>query len=353
MLDSIQSPIGSNVVGTRDYIDLQVNGYAGVDFNQDDLTSEDLHLACLQLRSDGVAGVLATIITDSVEAMRNRLQRLVSLRNGDELARQIILGFHIEGPFISRADDYHGAHPPNAIRPADAGLMNRLLDSADGLVRIVTLAPEFDASFHVIRMLDDQGIIVSAGHCNPTLDQLDGAIDAGLSMFTHLGNGCPMTMARHDNIIQRALFRSDRLWISFIADGIHVDFHALANYLRLAGDRAIIVTDAMAAAGRGPGRYQFGKWDIEVGMDLAAWSPTRAHLLGSAMTMVQAECNLKTVLGLTPQRIDRMLRTVPLELLGLKDSADKATGRSSAIHEDAGPNGKQFFDDGASALERR
>ena len=79
-------------------------------------------------------------------------------------------------------------------------------------------------------MLADQGICVAGGHCNPTLDQLDAAIDAGLSAFTHLGNGCPKGQDRHDNIIQRVLSRSDKLWVCFIADGVHVPWSALGNY---------------------------------------------------------------------------------------------------------------------------
>ena len=111
--------------------------------------------------------------------------------------------------------------------------MARLLDAA-GDSSDVTLAPERDNGFAVTRMLAGRGIIVSAGHTDATLEELRGAVDAGLSMFTHVGNGCPMHMNRHDNIVQRALSLSDRLWLCFIADGAHVPFVALGNYLRLA-----------------------------------------------------------------------------------------------------------------------
>jgi N-acetylglucosamine-6-phosphate deacetylase len=193
----------------------------------------------------------------------------------------------------------------------------RLVEAAGGLTRIVTLAPEQDAGFKTTRYLAEQGVIVSAGHTDASLDQLKGAIDAGLSMFTHLGNGCPMQMHRHDNIIQRALSVADRLWLCFIADGVHVPFHALRNYLRLAGERAIVVTDAMAAAGLGPGRYQIGRWDLLVGEDLAVWAPDRSHLVGSAMTMRQAEANLSKTLGLSAKEIEQLTSTNPRRALGL------------------------------------
>lgn len=108
--------------------------------------------------------------------------------------------------------------------------MRRLLDAAGGLTRIFTLAPERDTGLAVTRMLAGRGLIVLAGHCNPSLDELDAAIEAGLSMFTHLGNGCPLAMHRHDNIIHRALSRADRLTIRFIADGTHIGAFRCPRY---------------------------------------------------------------------------------------------------------------------------
>ena len=206
--------------------DLQVNGYGGVDFNQDDLSPEDLHAACQRLADDGVEGILATIITESLDKMAARLRRLVDLRETDALAKRLIAGVHIEGPFINPQDGYRGAHPLDAVQPATVDEALRLLDAAAGLARIVTMAPEQDRDLLVTRRLVSEKVTVSAGHCNPSLDELRAAIDAGLSMFTHLGNGCPMQMHRHDNVIQRVLTVSDRLWVMFIADGAHIPLFA-------------------------------------------------------------------------------------------------------------------------------
>ncbi len=236
---------------TPKYFDLQVNGYVGVDFNGDSLTADDLQRACQQLRRDGVNGILATVITADVEAMCRRLARIAELREQDEVAEQIIRGFHIEGPFLNEQPGYIGAHPAEQAIPADVEIMLRLLDAAKGLTRIVTLAPERDVDLQVTRMLVDSGICVSAGHCDPTLSELQAAVDAGLSMFTHLGNGCPLQLHRHDNIIQRVLSMSQSLWIGFIADGVHVPFPALGNYLRTAAiDRCF--ERSPFAAGRPP-----------------------------------------------------------------------------------------------------
>ena len=289
------------------FFDIQVNGYAGVDFNRDGMTADQLRTACERLAADGVVGILATIITDDLDAMRRKLANLAMLRERDPLAREMIAGFHIEGPFINESDGYRGAHKQSAITPATPDAMQGLLDAAQGLTRLVTLAPERDTGLKTTRMLAQRGITVSAGHSNASLDDLRAAIDAGLSMFTHLGNGCPMMMHRHDNIIQRALQFADELTLCFIADGAHIPFPALSNYLRLANlEKTIVTTDCISPAGLGPGRYTLGYWEIEVGEDMVVWAPDKSHFVGSGITMKQSAANLREKLGL-PENVVRQL----------------------------------------------
>jgi N-acetylglucosamine-6-phosphate deacetylase len=301
------------------YFDLQVNGYGGVDFNADDLTPEQLHSASEQLRAAGVTGILATVITAPIPVMCRRLARIVELRAGDALARDLIVGFHIEGPFLNPTKGYRGAHAEAAITPANPDAMQALLDSAGGLTRLVTLAPECDSRMNVTHMLAQHGIVVSAGHTDASLDELKAALDAGLTMFTHLGNGCPMLLPRHDNIIQRALSLSDRLCLTFIADGAHVPWPALGNYFRAATlDRCIVVTDAISAAGLGPGRYRLGEWDLKIGEDRVARAPDGSHLVGSAGTMPLSRENLIRHLGLSEAQIDQLTMHNPRKALGIR-----------------------------------
>jgi N-acetylglucosamine-6-phosphate deacetylase len=300
------------------FFDIQVNGYAGVDFNQDDLSAEALHRACRRLEADGVAHILATIVTENVGNMCRRLANIVSFRERDPLARRIIAGLHIEGPFLNENPGYRGGHPVDAIHPANLDEMKRLLGAAGGLARLVTLAPERDPALRVIRFLARQGIAVSAGHCDPSIEQLQSAVDAGVAMFTHLGNGCPMRMHRHDNIIQRVLSLSDRIWCCFIPDGAHVAFFALKKYLKTAGiDRCVIVTDAMSAAGQGPGTYQIGRWTLPVGEDLVVRAPDGTHLVGAALTMNRAVNNLVQHIGLTRDEAIRLTTIQPRLAMGL------------------------------------
>lgn len=298
------------------YIDLQVNGYGGIDFNSE-LSVSQLETACERLVADGVDSILATLITDDVDRMALRLRSIVTAHSDSRLVQRVVRGVHLEGPFINGEVGYVGAHPTDAVRPANQPDMERLLDAGQGLVRLVTLAPECDCDGVVTRWLADRGIVVSAGHCNPSLDELEESIDSGLTMFTHLGNGCPKLMDRHDNVIQRVLSLSDRLWTCFIADGIHVPFPALRNYLRAVGpDRAIVVSDAIAAAGQGPGEYQLGERRVVVDENLATWSADRKHLVGSATPMGVAFENLRQKLGLSEEVAVQLTRNNPMAAMG-------------------------------------
>jgi N-acetylglucosamine-6-phosphate deacetylase len=298
------------------FFDLQVNGYAGVDFNGDAVTADGLHRACERLVGDGVEGCLVAVITDTVDAMCRRLSALAAMRARDPLATQVIAGFHIEGPFLNAADGYRGAHPRDAIRRADPEAMRRLLEAASGLTRVVTLAPEQDPGFAVTQLLARDGIVVAAGHTDASLDLLEAAVDAGVSMFTHVGNGCPMLLHRHDNIVQRVLTLADRLRVSFIADGAHVPFVALRNYLRLVPlEQCAIVTDCIAPAGLGPGRYRLGRWDIVVGDDMVPRSPDGSHFVGSGVTMKQSAKNLIERLQLPEEAVRRLTYDNPKAFL--------------------------------------
>lgn len=300
------------------YFDLQVNGFAGVDFNEDGLTVEQCEFACQRIRTEGVDQILATVVTDRPEKMALRLNNLVAACEQSNFVNSVVQGIHIEGPFLNPSDGTVGAHPKQQVRPADRELMRSLLDAAGGRTRLVTLAPEIEGGLELCRMLVDQGVVVSAGHCDPGRDQLMAAVDVGLSMFTHLGNACSLQLDRHDNIIQRVLSLSDQIWCCFIADGIHVPAFALANYLRAAGiDRSIVVSDAMAAAGLGPGSYSLGSIPVDVDeTGRAELVDGDGRLAGSVATMSSMHVVLSEEVGLSDENANRLLADNPRTAIG-------------------------------------
>ena len=302
--------------------DIQVNGYAGADFCSRDLTLEQCRRACAELAADGFTGILATVITDTIEGISAKLARLAAFRDQDPEIARMISGFHVEGPFLSRKPGCPGAHDPAKIRPATVDDAKRILDAGAGLVRLVTLAPECDAGLATTSYLTGRGVTVSAGHCDPSLDELTAAIDAGLSMVTHLGNGCALDLPRHDNFIQRALFLHERLWICYIPDGVHVPYFALANYLAISGiDRSIMVTDAIVVAKLPPGRYAYGEGEVDVDAEGVARRPGLRNLAGSTISMRCVRDNLARHLGLDAAAIDRLVSTNPRRAVGLDHEA--------------------------------
>jgi N-acetylglucosamine-6-phosphate deacetylase len=303
------------------HVDLQVNGYAGVDFNADDVTDEQFVAVCDRLRRDECESILATVITAPLPAMIGRINRLASAIETVPEVSRVIAGIHVEGPFISPVDGYVGAHPKAAVMPAVVGIAGQLIDAGRGHVRLLTLAPEMDSQSAVTRFLVDQLIVVAGGHSDASTDQLQRCINAGMTLFTHLGNGCPSILPRHDNIVQRVLSLSDQINISLIADGHHVPFFALANYLRcIPDDRVIIVSDAISAAGLGPGTYSLGEQSVTVDADGAAWAEGRQHFAGCATPVHRMVTMMMQQIGVSEERIDRWTRINPARLLSVSKS---------------------------------
>lgn len=298
-------------------LDLQLNGYKGVDFNSDDLSLPDLRRACQAVRDDGGGRVLATVITDRLDRMAARIGRLSILRQADPLVRSVVAGIHVEGPFINPQRGFVGAHPTRHVLPASISAAERLVAAGEGCVRLLTLAPEQDHNFATTRWLIDQGIRVSAGHCDPSLDALRQAVAAGLSSFTHLGNGCPLYLHRHDNIIYRVLATQDLPWVMVIADGVHLPPTLLRLLIQTVGvERVIAVTDATAAGGMPPGHYRLGNQVVRVAESGAAWASDKSHLVGSTASMGRLRQVLAEDVGLAAAAIERVTVTNPTRLLG-------------------------------------
>ena len=298
------------------YVDLQVNGYVGVDFNQDDLSEADLHRACERLRRDGVAGILATIITAEMPKMEARLARIAAIRQRDQLVGEVVWGIHIEGPFINETPGYVGVIPPHAARPADVEMMKRLLEAAGGPTRLVTLAPERDPGLKMVRYLADAGDRGIGRPLRPEPRRAAAAIDAGLSMFTHLGNGCPVLMHRHDNIIQRVLSLRGQLTVhlhcrrrSHPADGVG-ELSAAGGRRALRGDHG---RHFRGVPGAGTLCHRIAEPSDRRRPDCGA--PDGIHFMGSTVTMPRMVALLREELKLSEAEIQQLVSVNPRAVL--------------------------------------
>jgi N-acetylglucosamine-6-phosphate deacetylase len=236
-------------------IDLQVNGYAGLDVNGEDVTPKTIIGLVHAVLATGVTSFAPTVITASETTILRSLRAIADARAGDSLAAACIPFIHVEGPHLSPIDGYRGAHPREFVRQPSLAEFDRWQEACGGLVGLVTLSPHFDGSEDYISALVTQGVHVSIGHTHASNEQIQRAADAGASLSTHLGNGIAPQIARHPNPLWSQL-ANDRLTASFIADGHHLPVEALKVMARAKGlDRSILVSDTVALAGMPAGTY--------------------------------------------------------------------------------------------------
>lgn len=301
--------------------DLQLNGYAGLDFNgsADDLTPEAMHEVRRRLAGRGVARALPTLITDDTERMIARAARYARLVASDADLAAAFPALHVEGPFVSPVDGPRGAHPKCWCKlPAGApDFLDRIRDAAGGRVAILTLAPELPGAIELIGRGAAAGVCMAIGHTGASPEAIDAAAAAGATLSSHLGNGSHQTLPRLDNYVQRQL-ADDRLRASFIADGHHMPLTTLKNFVRAktpAG--SILVTDAIAAAEMPPGEYELAGQRVVVGDDGRAAKPGEANLAGSTLTLDRAVLNTVRAGAATFAEAWAMASSIPSGLVGL------------------------------------
>ena len=305
----------------RGYVDLQINGIGGIDFNESNLSALSWERALEWLAQDGTTDFLPTLITDSVDSLCLKLANLsrlceASVQKPEGACNAV--GIHLEGPFLCDQVGYIGAHPKQHARPLELDALKRLVDAANGWIRLVTLAPECDPNGRGIEYLAQKDILIAAGHCNPSIDQLRRAIDSGLSLFTHLGNACPASIPRHENIIHRVLALRDSLRVTLIADGFHLPLWLLDSWVDWFGeDRVAIVSDAISAAGLAPGIYQLGQQKVAVGADGVPRSADQTHFVGSGATLGRMRNLCESHLSWSSERIEKLFKTNAAQWLGL------------------------------------
>jgi N-acetylglucosamine-6-phosphate deacetylase len=283
-----QQPAGWIAPG---WVDIQVNGFAGVDYNAPQTPHEEIARSVQVLYSAGVTRFYPTVITGAPEDMAGALRNLA--RAKDSLAEGAAMdGFHVEGPHISPDDGPRGAHPKRWVRPPDIEEFRRWQDATGGRIRLVTLAPEWPGAPRYIEAVTAEKVVVSIGHTNAEAKNIADAVSAGATMSTHLGNGAHGVMRRHPNYIWEQL-AEDRLRASFIADGIHLPVSFLKVALRAKGvDRAVLVTDASSPAGCAPGRYRLGEQEVDLTRDNRVVLAGQERLAGSALRMDRGVENL-------------------------------------------------------------
>lgn len=296
--DIIAPPPAQREYVAPGFIDLQVNGFFGVDYNSPSAPHEEIARSIQVLLATGVTRFFPTVITGSSENMTGALANLAAARERlpDGLAME---AFHVEGPYISPEDGPRGAHPREWVRAPDIDEFHRMQEAARGLIRLVTLSPEWPQALQFIEQLMREGVTVSIGHTKASAEQISAAVGAGATLSTHLGNGAHAVLARHPNYIWDQL-AEDRLAASFIVDGIHLGHAFLKTAIRAKGaERSILVTDAVAPAGCAPGSYSMAGMAVVLATDGSVRLPDSGRLAGSALMMDRAVTNVMKLAGVS------------------------------------------------------
>jgi N-acetylglucosamine-6-phosphate deacetylase len=293
-------------------VDIQVNGFAGVDFNSAGLSADHVRKTLPALRATGVTRLLPTIITGSYERFAACARAINAVQD------PAIAGIHMEGPYISPTDGPRGAHPRAHTMPASRDDFNRRQEAADGRIVLVTLAPEVPGAIDLIEYLVERGIRVAIAHSEAPPEIIRSAIRAGATLSTHLGNGCAAMLPRHPNLIWEQL-AADELMASLIADGHHLPPSTVKAMIRAkTPQRTILTTDAMAAAGCAPGSYRIGDADVDVSEDRHVSLRGTPYLAGSALTMAEAVANAVRFTGLSLDEVLPMASTTPAKYAGIE-----------------------------------
>jgi len=235
-------------------VDLQVNGYGGVDFNGYPFAEHAVEQVVHTLFKQGVTTFFPTIITNSDSEIEQMMATLARACQQFPLVAQSVAGIHLEGPFLSALDGPRGAHQREHVKAPDWDLFQRWQEAAQGRIRLITLSPEWSQADDFIRRCVAQNVVVSIGHTAASADQIASAVQAGARMSTHLGNGAHLTLPRHPNYIWEQLAQ-DALCCAMIADGEHLPLSVLKVFIRAKGEGAILVSDVTSHAGMAAGHY--------------------------------------------------------------------------------------------------
>ncbi len=282
-------------------IDLQVNGYAGYDLNDDQVTPETVQALARAMLASGVTTFLPTLITASESQLTRALVAIQAARRLDPVVANMVPYVHVEGPAIAPEDGPRGAHPAAHVRPPSVAEFERWQQASGSVVGMVTLSPHWTESAAYISHLAGSGVHVALGHTDASPDQIAMAVRAGARISTHLGNGMHAMINRRRNPFWAQL-ADDRLCASFIADGHHLAPELLKVMLRSKGlGQSMIVSDATALGGMPAGHYQAsigGAVTLSAGGRLSMNDGSDQYLAGAALPLLAGVATLVREAGL-------------------------------------------------------
>jgi N-acetylglucosamine-6-phosphate deacetylase len=315
------------------FVDLQVNGYGGQEFNDFELTTDKIIDVSRAMDADGVTSYLPTATTHSFEMLSNTMKILAAACDESQEVARRIPGFHVEGPYISKQDGPRGAHPLEHCRAPDWDEFQRLQEAASDRIEILTLSPEYEGSAAFIERVVATGVLIAIGHTAADSDQIRAAVDAGATMSTHLGNGAHGQIRRHPNYIWDQL-AADQLTASLIVDGHHLPPAVVQTFVRgKTPERCVLVSDLVGMAGMPPGEYtNTSIGDIEILDDgRIVVAGQRQYMAGAGLPITYGVANIMRFAGCDLRTAIEMASIRPAELIGLTPARITVGSRADLV----------------------
>jgi len=310
-------------------IDIQINGYVGVDFSGPDLTVEGIKKATKALWKAGVTSYFPTIITNDIDLIKRNFAVLAEAREDPEIGKSIP-GFHLEGPYISPVKGFRGAHLEKYIKNPNWEEFQEIQKSANNGIKMITLAPEIKGAIPFIRKCVQNDLVVALGHHNGSAADIHLAVEAGARMATHLGNGCANEINRHNNPIWPQL-SNDAITASIIADGFHLTREEVRSFYKAKGvDKTILVSDALDLAGLQPGEYTRGERVLLLTSNVVKL-PKEDVLAGAASPISKCVGVIMDFTHCSMPEAIKMASTNPAKMFSLDDIGEIKQGRRADL----------------------
>ena len=296
------------------FIDMHCHGGGGYYFSSNSDT--EIKKVISTHREHGSTGIVASLVTQPISELKRQIVQLRPFFKTGE-----ILGIHLEGPYLSQAQC--GAHDASLLLTPNIAEIAELVDLAEGALSMVTIAPELPGAIEVINYLTSHGVRVALGHTNGSYADARNGTEAGAKIITHYLNA--MNKELGDGTFSSYVLADERLMIELILDGHHIPFATAAEILKRMGSRAVLISDAMAAAASLDGDYLIGNLEVKVD-DGVARLKSNAVLAGSTLTLAQAFLNAIYETNLSVPQAVALVSANPAKALGKADRGAISVG---------------------------
>jgi N-acetylglucosamine-6-phosphate deacetylase len=305
------------------FVDLQVNGYKGIDFSSQQLTEQEVERVCREMIASGTAAFLATMVTCPDDVYKKNLPLIAEVISSPEFAGSVS-GIHLEGPFISPQPGVVGAHNSEWVQKPSIDHFKQLQQWAGGKIKLMTVAAEVEGAEALVGYASENGIIVSLGHQLTGAEEMRRCERVGATALTHLGNGMPNLVNRHGGPLLAGLANRE-LTAMIITDGHHLPESVITAIIECKGvSKIVVVSDISCLAGMPPGRYKSWGGNVVLEKSGLLHDPEKKCLAGSSSTMLECMNYLASLDMLSEEELLEVGFYNPLRLINVESDTIKS-----------------------------